>query len=69
MPGHTNADAFRRITSGREGAALRLLEAHNHLFQPAATGSISEYERLPPGPDPQDFEGAVADAPGALPQP
>lgn len=60
VPGHTNADAFRRITSGREGAAHRLFEAHNHLFQRAATGSISEYERLPPGPDPVVLEEVAA---------
>lgn len=52
VPGAANAHAFRQIAAGRRGADLRLFPNHNHLFQIAATGAISEYESLPPGPDP-----------------
>ena len=51
VPGVANAEQFREITAGRRGAAVMLLPDHNHLFQRAGTGSISEYETLPPGPD------------------
>ncbi len=51
VPGATNAEAFKRITSGRLRATCQLFPDHNHLFQLAVTGSISEYESLPPGPD------------------
>ncbi|WP_438024636.1 alpha/beta hydrolase family protein [Sorangium sp. So ce233] len=51
VPGAANADACRRITAGHRHATVRLFPGHNHLFQQAGTGSISEYEVLPPGPD------------------
>ncbi len=51
VPGVANATAFREIAGGRRRAAVILFPDHNHLFQPAGTGSISEYEALPPGPD------------------
>jgi hypothetical protein len=51
VPGAANAEACRRIVAGRPHAAVRLFPHHNHLFQPAGTGAISEYESLPPGPD------------------
>lgn len=50
VPGVANADAFRESTSNNPHADLRLFPDHNHLFQRAKTGSISEYENLPPGP-------------------
>lgn len=50
-PGAEDADAFRNITRGGSSAAVRLFPDHNHLFQRAQTGSISEYEHLPPGPE------------------
>jgi len=50
VPGLTNAEAFRECTSNNPRADLRLFPDHNHLFQRAKTGSISEYENLPPGP-------------------
>ncbi|MCU0976560.1 MAG: alpha/beta fold hydrolase [Steroidobacteraceae bacterium] len=52
VPGMENANAFRQATAGRHGAEVRLFPDHNHLFQVAGTGAISEYESLPPGPDP-----------------
>lgn len=51
VPGVANAAAFRAITAGRANATVRLFPDHNHLFQQAGTGAISEYETLPPGPD------------------
>lgn len=51
VPGVANAETFRQVTAGRRGAEVRLFPNHNHLFQPAGTGAISEYETLPPGPD------------------
>ncbi|MBP6004340.1 MAG: alpha/beta hydrolase [Pyrinomonadaceae bacterium] len=50
VPGVANAEAFRESTSNNPLAGLRLFPDHNHLFQRAKTGSISEYENLPPGP-------------------
>lgn len=51
VPGIANADACRRATARHQHATVRLFPEHNHLFQQAGTGSISEYEVLPPGPD------------------
>jgi uncharacterized protein len=51
VPGQVNADAFLQITLERNDAAARLFPEHNHLFQVAQTGAISEYEGLLPGPD------------------
>lgn len=53
VQGVANAAAFQEIFAGARGAEVRLYPNHNHLFQPAGTGSISEYEVLPPGPDDQ----------------
>ncbi|MBK7706959.1 MAG: alpha/beta hydrolase [Acidobacteria bacterium] len=71
VPGVANADAFREITTGYRCASVMLFPDHNHLFQRAGTGAISEYESLPPGPDAAVLR-AVADwlstaEPGAAP--
>ena len=42
VPGGANADAFREITAGRRGAFVMLFPDHNHLFQQAGTGAISD---------------------------
>jgi pimeloyl-ACP methyl ester carboxylesterase len=51
VPGVANAETCRRITARHGHATVRLFPEHNHLFQQAGTGSITEYEVLPPGPD------------------
>jgi pimeloyl-ACP methyl ester carboxylesterase len=51
VPGLPNMDAFLRITSERDNTTVRFFPDHNHLFQLAVTGSISEYENLLPAPD------------------
>jgi uncharacterized protein len=51
VPGRLNMDAFLRITANRDNTAVRFLPDHNHLFQFAVTGSISEYASLLPAPD------------------
>lgn len=50
-PGRLNMDAFLRITANRDNTAVRFFPDHNHLFQLAVTGSISEYASLSPAPD------------------
>lgn len=69
VPGVANAEAFRRITAGRRRAAVRLFPNHNHLFQQAATGAISEYERLAPGPDAEVLREVVHWLAAAVPGP
>lgn len=49
--GEANAAAFREITNGRLGADVCYFPKHNHLFQIAGSGAISEYEDLPICPD------------------
>jgi dienelactone hydrolase len=51
VPGQENAEAFRRVLAHRSRTAVRILPEHNHLFQRATTGAISEYESLGPAPD------------------
>lgn len=53
VPGESNMAAFRSITSHNQFAHSMLFPKHNHLFQIAVTGSISEYESLPSAPDEQ----------------
>jgi uncharacterized protein len=71
VPGVANADGFRQVTAGRRGAEVRLFPNHNHLFQPAGTGAIAEYETLPPAPDVavlrEIAEWLAAVEPGAAP--
>jgi hypothetical protein len=50
VPGAENLAAFRQATVNNPSAEGRLFDGLNHLFQPARTGSLSEYEALPPGP-------------------
>lgn len=51
VPGPANAAACRQATLGHTDATVRIFPGHNHLFQPAHTGAISEYEELPAAPD------------------
>jgi hypothetical protein len=51
VPGTANADACRRILRNRPDSSVQLFPEHNHLFQRATSGWISEYAALPPGPD------------------
>lgn len=60
VPGKQNLSAFRAATAGNARASALLFEEMNHLLQPAATGSISEYESLPPAPDDRVLS-AIAD--------
>lgn len=58
VPGVANAEACARICAGNPHGKVLLLPEHNHLLQKAVTGSIDEYETLPPGPS-DDALGAV----------
>jgi dienelactone hydrolase len=60
VPGIANAAEFREITCRNPRATATIFQHHNHLFQPAVTGSISEYESLPSPPDVAVLE-AIAD--------
>ncbi len=51
VPGRLNMDAFLLITAKRDNTVVRFFPDHNHLFQHAVTGSISEYASLSPAPD------------------
>lgn len=46
-----NVCEFLGATARNERAAARVFAGMNHLFQRATTGSIAEYEHLPPGPE------------------
>lgn len=59
VQGPWNRKAFLRSVRGRPRADVLLFDKANHLFQAAATGSISEYEGLPPGPT-EDVVRAIA---------
>lgn len=51
VPAIDNVEAFRLATRANAAARCKVFPEMNHLFQPAVTGSISEYETLPPAPD------------------
>ncbi len=59
VQGPENREAFLRAVRGNPRADVLLFDEANHLFQAAGTGSISEYEGLPPGPT-QEVLRAIA---------
>jgi hypothetical protein len=51
VPGVANAEACIQATTGNPDVTVRVFPGHNHLFQLADSGAISEYADLPAGPD------------------
>ncbi|WP_257449730.1 alpha/beta hydrolase family protein [Archangium lipolyticum] len=50
VPGPENLAAFQQAAADNPWAETLLFEDMNHLFQATRTGSMAEYEALPPGP-------------------
>lgn len=62
VPAIGNVEAFRLATTAAKVTARHIVFPRmNHLFQTATTGSISEYESLPPAPD-EAVMAAILDA-------